>query len=66
MTKCETCHKGFPEAYAIYPRASDRQLECVKCCMAREERARKRKTSIDDLMREKAMGIAARLPTHRR
>ena len=42
MTKCYTCGKGFPEAYAIEPRESDGRLECIDCCMAREERARKR------------------------
>ena len=45
MIKCQTCSKGFPDAYAIYPRASDGQLECVKCGMAREVRARRRRAT---------------------
>ena len=35
MTSCQTCNKGFPQAYAIYPRESDGRLECNDCFMAR-------------------------------
>ena len=40
MTRCQTCNKGFPKAYAI-ERRSLGKLECIDCCMAREEEARR-------------------------
>ena len=43
MTRCQTCNRSFEDgAYAIQPRASDRKLECIECCMKREDRARAR------------------------
>ena len=45
MIRCQTCNKGFPDAYAIQPRASDRRLECIDCCMKREDRARRREVT---------------------
>ena len=38
MTRCQTCNKGFPQAYAIQWRVSDGRLECIDCCMKREDR----------------------------
>ena len=36
MIRCQTCNKGFPQAYAIQRRASDGRLECIDCCMELE------------------------------
>ena len=38
MTRCQTCNKGFPQAYAIQRLASDGRLECIDCCVKREDR----------------------------
>ncbi len=43
MTRCQICNRSFEDgAYAIEPRAGDRKLECIECCMKREARARAR------------------------
>ena len=49
MTRCEICNRSFDDgAYGIEPRASDRKLECIECCMKREARARARSRVIGD------------------
>ena len=43
MTRCQICNRSFEDgAYAIEPRAGDRKLERIECCMKREARARAR------------------------
>ena len=41
MRRCFTCGKTFPDAYALEyrrrPAFGDRVLECIACCMKREE-----------------------------
>ena len=41
MRRCFTCKKAFPDAYALEyrrrPAFGDRVLECIACCMKREE-----------------------------
>ena len=49
MTRCQICNRSFEDsAYAIEPRASDRKLECIECCMKREARARARGGVVGD------------------
>ena len=44
MRRCFTCKKAFPDAYALEyrrrPAFGDKVLECIDCCMEREEEER--------------------------
>ena len=52
MTRCQICNRSSEDgAYAqrrAEPRASDRKLECIECCMKREARARARVCVVGD------------------